>query len=431
MRTERSASPTENVVVVCPTEYGGQLEHAADLALALHASPETGSVWLVSRPGAREYLGWELDHPVRIVESVPPRRTDVPSSRTGKLVRAGLQVVDLLREHAAVRAVASRAGHGALLALDSTKYPAPALLCAHRDQRTVVFVHNAQPHFDQSTASVRERVLLWLERSCSRHADGVITHGDEQARIVRGYTQRPVAAVRLPISSRLDPRMVPVRPAGPGSPYALCIGEVRANKGTELAMIAAGQAGVPLLVRGAAESPELADELHRIAQRYPTVDFEDRFLDRDEFAGYIHDAAIIVLPYTHFDAHSGVLSKAMGVGTPVVASDLPSLRAQAGDYPAFTGADPHDAQAFGRVLRTEFDAAVAPDRAQPGAETDKRGTTAPVTSAPSMSSAPRTSNGHDAERATGRAATGTDPAATQDYSDWEPSVAAVLHSGRP
>ena len=431
MRTERSTSSAENLVVVCPTEYGGQLEHAADLALALHASPETGSVWLVSRPGAREYLGWEPDHPVRIVESVPPRRTAIPSSRAGKLVRAGLQVMDLLREHAAVRAVASRAGHGAVLALDSTKYPAPALLCVHREQRTVVFVHNAQPHFDQSTASVRERLLLWLERSCSRHANGVITHGEEQARIVRGYTQRPVSAVRLPISSRLDPRTVPSLPAGPRSPYALCIGEVRANKGTELAMIAAGQAGVPLLVRGAAESPELAEELHRIAQRYPTVDFEDRFLDRDDFAGYIHDAAVIVLPYTHFDAHSGVLSKAMGEGTPVVASDLPSLRAQAGDYPLFTGADPHDAHAFGRVLRTVFDAAVAPDRAQPGPDAGEGGTAAPVTSSTSAIPASSPSNGHDAEPATGHAAIGTDPAATHDYSDWEPSVAAVLHTGRP
>lgn len=376
-----------DVVVVCPTEYGGQLEHAADLALALAQTPAVATVWLVSRPGAREYLGWGAQHPVRVVESVPPRRTRVPGSAPGRALRAGLQVWDLVREHRAVRAVAARAGHGAVLALDSTKYPLPAVLRAHRDQHTAVFVHNAQPHFDLESASVRERVLLWLDRACARRADRVVTHGTEQAEIVRRYTSRPVSAVNLPVSSRLGPEVPGTAAAGDPAPHALCIGEIRANKGVELAVEAAGRAGVPLLVRGAAETPELGRELTALAARHAGVDVQDRFLSREEFAAHVRGATVIVLPYTHFDAHSGVLAKAVAAGTPVVASDLPSLRAQAGDYAGFTAADVHDPDAFGAVLRRVFDAAAA-----------RRGT-------------------H------GTTAT--------DHRDWEPSVAAVLGAEQP
>ena len=383
---------TRDAVVVCPTEYGGQLEHAADLALALDASPDVATVSLVSRPGARDYLGWTQEHPVRVVETVPPRRTRGPRTAPGRVLRAGLQVLDLVREHLAVRAAATQAGPDAVLVLDSTKYPLPAVLRGHRAQRTAVFVHNAQPHFDLDSAGPRERVLLWLDRACARRADRVVTHGREQAEIIRGYTSRPVTAVDLPVSSRLDPEAPSAPLLGPGSPYALRIGEVRANKGIELAVVAAGEAGVPLLVRGQAESPELAQELAALARRYPSVDVAaDRFLSRDEFAGYVREAAVVVLPYTHFDAHSGVLAKAVGAGTPVVASDLASLRAQAGDYAGFRAADVHDAAAFGSALREAFDDAVRGARpSAPGGAT------------------------------TGVAA----------HADWEPSVAAVLGTER-
>ena len=236
----RPTRPTpRDAVVVCPTEYGGQLEHAADLALALLEDPQADRVWLVSRPGAREYLGWGSDHPIQVVETVPPRRPQSPESKLGKLVKPVLQVADLLREHAAVRSVAKQADGRAVLALDSTKYPLPRVLCASRGQAVSVFVHNAQPHFDLTNPAVRERVLLWLERSCARRSDQVITHGQDQGEIVRGYTAKPVTAVDLPVSSRLELADAPASSAIPSTPYALCIGELRANKGIELAMDAA------------------------------------------------------------------------------------------------------------------------------------------------------------------------------------------------
>lgn len=393
--TPQNSEAAKNAVVVCPTEYGGQLEHAADLCLALLADARVNRVWLVSRPGARDYLGWGSEHPVTVVETVPPRRALNPESKLGKLTKPLLQVADLIREHSAVRAAAGAAGEGSVLALDSTKYPLPRVLCARGSQAVSVFVHNAQPHFDLSHPSVRERVLLWLERSCARRADRVITHGQDQGEIVRGYTARPVSAVDLPVSSRLELSDESAPGAVPGTPYALCIGEMRANKGIELAMEAAVRADIPLLVRGAAESPELSFALARRAAASRCVDFADEFLSREDFNAFIVNAAVIVLPYTHFDAHSGVLAKAVGAGVPVVSSDLASLRAQAGDYPHFTAVDVHDTEAFGRALRTAFDAAAS---GSPNDETERGG-------------------GH----ATSSAGI---------HADWQPSVDAVMSAER-
>lgn len=398
-RATRASS--RDAVVVCPTEYGGQLEHAADLALALLDDPRSGRVWLVSRPGAQEYLGWESDHPVQVVETVPPRRTRSPGAMIGKLLKPVLQVADLVREHAAVRSVARQANDRAVLVLDSTKYPLPRTLCTSRHQAVSVFVHNAQPHFDLASPSVRERVLLWLERSCARRCDQVITHGVDQGEIVRGYTSKPVSAVDLPVSSRLELADVATSNAIPCSPYALCIGEMRANKGIELAMEAAVRADVPLLVRGAAESPELSYSLARRAAAGRSVDFADEFLSREDFTAYILHAAVIVLPYTHFDAHSGVLAKAVGAGVAVVSSDLASLRAQAGDYPHFTAVDVHDTDAFGAALRTVFDDAASRQQ---------------DTSRPSV--------GQDVGQGTHA------PSSAPDHQDWAPSVAAVMGAER-
>ena len=64
-------------------------------------------------------------------------------------------------------------------------------------------------------------------------------------------------------------------------------------------------------------------------------------------------------PYTHFDAQSGILAKAIAAGLPVVASDLTSLREQNGAHAPARFADIHDRDAFAAALRQGFDDAVA------------------------------------------------------------------------
>lgn len=380
-RRARGATGTR-VLVVCPTEYGGQIEHAADAAMALAADPRTESVVLLSRRGAEAYLGRPRVDGLRIVETIPPRRTGA-----GHLRRA-VQVLDLIREHLQIRRLAALAGPGALLALDSSKYPFPSALKAHADQSAVLFLHNVRPHHDDEAASLRLRLLRRLELGASAGCDRVIVHGRDQLETARqnlGGIRGDLVAVALPTSTRIDQAAtaesvpVPLDDDGPAAstrlelpeqPYALVLGELRANKGVELAIEAAGIAGVPLLVAGRAESPELAQTLRERAARAGTVRLEDRFLERAEFQRVLDSAAVVVLPYTHFDAQSGILAKAIAGGLPVVASNLDSLREQNGEHSPARFADIHDARAFAEALRSGYDEAVA---SGPLASVDSRG----------------------------------------------------------
>ncbi|MCT1602135.1 glycosyltransferase [Kocuria sp. p3-SID1433] len=369
-RRDRSSRGVR-VIVVCPTEYGGQIEHAADLAMGLAADPRTERVVLVSRRGADAYLGRPQVDGLSIVETIPPRRTG-----TGLLTR-GLQVVDLVREHLQIRRLAAQAGPGTVLALDSSKYPFPSVLTPLPGQTAVLFLHNVRPHHDDAESSLRLRLLRRLELGAATGCDRVVVHGrDQQVTAYEnlGRIRGDLVAVALPTSSRIDEAATaesvpvsldddgdtaPARLEIPARPYALVLGELRANKGIELAIDAAGQAGVPLLVAGRAESPELASTLRERARHAGTVMLEDRFLERGEFQRILEGAAVVVLPYTHFDAQSGILAKAIAAGLPIVASDLDSLREQNGEHRPARFADIHDRAAFAAALRQGYDRAVA------------------------------------------------------------------------
>lgn len=373
-----STYPRTRVIVVCPTEYGGQIEHAADTAMALAADPAVEQVVLLSRPGAAAYLGQPRVEGLSIVETVPPRRT----SGFGPLRRI-VQVADLVREHAQIRALSRTGGHHLVLALDSSKYPWPRLLTTQKSQRLALFLHNVKPHHDEASASLREQVLRYLELGATRGVDRVIVHGEDQKRTARATVTGDLVAVTLPTSTRIDEvataPSVPVQVAEDDTPtknqqptddvdqlirepYALVLGELRANKGVELAIDAAGDAGVPLLVAGRPESPELGRDLKQRAARAGNVKILDRFLERSEFTRLLESATVVVLPYTHFDAQSGILAKAVAAQLPIVASDLPSLKEQAGEHQPAVFANVHDTQAFASALRSGFDAAVSAGR---------------------------------------------------------------------
>ncbi|MDO5619085.1 glycosyltransferase [Kocuria sp.] len=416
-----STQPHTRVIVVCPTEYGGQIEHAADTAMALAADSTVEQVILLSRPGAAAYLGQPRVDGLRIVETIPPRRT----GEWGPLRRM-VQVLDLIREHAQIRALSASAGPNLVLALDSSKYPWPRLLTAEKSQRLALFLHNVKPHHDETAASLRERVLRHLELGAARGADRVIVHGADQKRTARQTVPGDLVAVTLPTSTRIDEvataASVPVEvnddavatTAGSSSqpqadlnsltaqPYALVLGELRANKGVELAIDAAGSAGVPLLVAGRPESAELGRELHHRADRAGTVTILDRFLERTEFAQLLDSASVVVLPYTRFDAQSGILAKAVAGGLPIVASDLASLKEQAGAHQPAIFADVHNTREFGQAMRRGFDAAVTDQRHRPLG--DRGVSTGDPEAAPSSNGA--------------------------DHSDWDSTVAAVLGTRR-
>ena len=104
-----------------------------------------------------------------------------------------------------------------------------------------------------------------------------------------------------------------------------------------------------LSIIGSPEPSSYGEELKRKAPATGvTLDF--RYLEADEFNGRLAAAPLIVLPYVHFAAQSGVLAKAMQFDREIVASDLPALREQAGQYPRIRFVPPGDVPALARVF---------------------------------------------------------------------------------
>ena len=323
-------------VVVCPTEYGGQIEHAADVAQSVY-SVSGSSVKLVTRPGATQYLGRVSG--IELIESLPGRRT----ARNGvwKALRPFQQAGDLLAEHLHIRrALSSHEAPRTVMILDATRYPFPRLLVprASRERTEIVmFLHNVIPHDTAKRRSLRRRLLSALEASARSRVDLILVHGDEQRSGAQELTSVPIVSVPLPgsrfgaISSEgiRPPEFLP-----PQSGFIACVGEVRANKGIEVAIRAAAAARIPIVIAGHPETQELAFELcQEAAQVGADAQFIFRFLSPEEFVYLLRSADTVVLPYLSFGAQSGVAARAAAVGRRIVASDLPALREQLRNFP--------------------------------------------------------------------------------------------------
>lgn len=345
------------VLIICPTEYGGHIEHAADLAMALARHDEVGRCLLVSRPGAVEYLGNLSAAGVEILEVLPARRASTKGIRG--ILRPAAQVLDLVAEHRRLRTLVSSMASPTTVLFESPKYPYPSLAVGKK-AHTVLFVHNAKPHVNVEHVGIRQRVLSWLERRCIQKVNRLVTHGATQLATLAETTLTPATAVPLPTLSALQlPGSRETPGVIPGESYALCIGELRPNKGIELAIAAAAASGVHLLVAGKSESPVLAQELAALAHASKNVELRDEFLPATDFDALIRGAALVVLPYTHFDAQSGILSKAIGTGRPVLAADLPALRDQAREYPHISYTNICDPVLFSAALSNAFDRGTA------------------------------------------------------------------------
>lgn len=206
------------------------------------------------------------------------------------------------------------------------------LLMRLRRKRIIITVHNVLPHEGG-------HAYLHASRFLCRMAHRVVVHSEaNREQIIRHYRLPPERVVRIPIGSYMGtaPKVeaLAARHAlrlPPDRHYLLNFGTIRPYKGLDdlldafarvaprfpqLHLIIAGKPWIPwgpfaAQIRGAA----LEDRVH------PFLDY----VPEDRIPLFFGAADLIVLPYTHFDAQSGVGAVALPYAKPMIVTSVGSL----------------------------------------------------------------------------------------------------------
>jgi glycosyltransferase involved in cell wall biosynthesis len=152
---------------------------------------------------------------------------------------------------------------------------------------------------------------------------------------------------------------------GLGPAPVLALGFVHPDKGADTLLAAVPElaarapeatvviAGTPRTRRGPFRAFGRLDRRHHEALRRTAAALPagrvrfPGFVPTADLAAVVHAAAVMALPYRRI-TQSGIAHLAVAAGAPVVASDLPGLRATFGDGARYVGAD--DPVALGRAL---------------------------------------------------------------------------------
>lgn len=202
--------------------------------------------------------------------------------------------------------------------------------CSRERKRLVVTVHDLQPNIEPDRRAYASKLELLVER-----ADAVIT-----------LTQAAAEA----LDSRGDLRVIPhgraigesawpaAQVAQPGGPL-VTFGALRPNRDL-WTLVAAHQLlgdqrpAMKILLRSVSQADEDRDAdllamLRRVAEIDEQLDVQvfGEMIRETELVEWLRGASALVLPYGTI-THSGQLELARDVGLPVLAPNVPSLRAQ-------------------------------------------------------------------------------------------------------
>lgn len=303
-----------DVVLYLHTSAGGHVHYV--LALANPLSELADCVVVTSRG---------VDHNTRakVVEGITPIDVEASGAR---------RVIDRLSAYsrhpreleAALRAERSE-GRGNVCHLQElpTVLPGRMVRAVHRAGfRCVLTVHNVTPHEPRRLDSLERRTLTAAYRS----ADRILVHSEAlKASLVRaaGLAPNHVGVVPHPVwpASPMDAPL-----DAPMCTY-LFFGQLRTNKGVDLFVDALAQLGdPPATIRGAGSASMVAHISHRIRElKLNNCDFRPGFVPDGNIPGLFARHDVLVAPYTHFAAQSGVTHLAVTYRTASVVTDVGAL----------------------------------------------------------------------------------------------------------
>ena len=328
-----------------------------DIALA-RATPRTGdtlTVHALDRPGAPR----ESTEQVTIRAELP----DVAPRVDGNLRWASSRVhTYLARAQRRARVVGSGQFDVCHIAFLNQYTDLIELRRLARKVPIVTTIHDVLPHHSRLPTQAQLRVLTALYRSCGT----IVVHHDDVASELRDrFAISPDRVHVVPhwVSPFRDPD--DRRVLSP-EPTVLCFGTLRANKGIPELLRAIEQigpaAGIRFRIAGRGDAA-LESAVTRAAARLPQLDAEINWITPERKRELLHQADLMVLPYTAFSSQSGVLHDAFGAHLPAIVSDVGALRSSVEHSGAGWVVEPGSVEALVAALMQAFSDADAWQRA--------------------------------------------------------------------
>lgn len=350
----KESASRKTIYVVCPTPFGGHIEHAANLAMGISAETQEPVV-VLTRCGAKAYLPEECLRRIAVDERLS---ATLPRGERSLFVK----FLDFIKEQYILIKIACDNGTS-LIIFEEPRYPWLGMLRRFRPNMsaTALILHNVMDHGTETNAkpkkplgTVNPKLVAKsiIKNMTVRDVGGIFVHGEEQlTKFTSAYPNRKARAVELPVVGPVDKLIAKHSGAGDREIIGLvkdslvCIGEIRSNKGYELAIMACQSIGQKLIIIGASIDHQYTTSIKNLVRQGSGTIIVDKFVDTDTFLGILDNCKAILLPYSQFDAQSGILAKCISRGTPFLSSDLRSLTQQAdGSELAtfFNAGDSHD-----------------------------------------------------------------------------------------
>lgn len=258
---------------------------------------------------------------VRLVEGISAIDTSL-----GGLRRVGDRIVTYLRQPSDLRRVLEAESTSEdidICHLQELPSILPSrLVRAARDAGyvVVVTVHNVTPH----TRTAQDRLRFAGEKRAWAKADRCITHSEALGRQLVAMTGIPTARVGV-VPHPIWPAKVGTA-TGPKSDF-LFFGHLRPNKGLDSMLEALSALGDPSATIRGSGSKKMIERIQGSIRRLrlSNCDFRPGFVPEPDIPQLFASHKVLVCPYTHFDAQSGVTHLAASYSLPTVVTKKGAL----------------------------------------------------------------------------------------------------------
>lgn len=338
------------LAVFAPEPRGGHPEYVAKLLAGMRqAAPGAAIYWPVRADADPTRVAAINDARIRRDVAIPamPRRDQVGT------LRWLLSRADPTRRHdvAFVRWLWTRQRMDAVLIEEIQRFTLGLLVMAarRRAKRVVVHLHNVRRH--DYRGSVLDRVDEWLTGIGLRAADLVTVHSAANARRVHELYGTSIAVEAIPHGVSYREARVKRETSDSGSrARVLFYGVNRPEKGLSVLVEALRFApDVHLTIAGVTDAAYLK-ATEQLIENVPNARWINGFVNEEETDRLFAEADAVALPYTKFEAQSGVLHLAIEYAVPVVVADLGALGETTRDLAIGEVAPPSDPAAFALAL---------------------------------------------------------------------------------